>query len=177
MSAVDSYIGEIRPIAFNYAPQGWLICDGSKVSISAYQNLYALIGQIYGGDGVTTFALPDLRGRVPIGMGTGTSALTPRTIGQLLGAETVKLDVPTIPAHTHSLQVSSANGNLLSPKDAFPAATIYKNYFNNSAGPYKEMDTLSVSNSGADIAHNNMMPFMALNYIINYDGSWPQRQQ
>lgn len=176
MSAVDSFLGEIRPVSFNFAPQGWLLCDGRMLDINTYQNLYALIGTTYGGNGINTFALPDLRGRVPIGVGTGISGLTPRVIGQFVGNETVTLDVSTMPNHTHSLQVSSSAGNQLSPKNNIPATTTYKNYFNNPAGPYKEMDPLCVSNQGGNLAHNNMMPFIVLNYIICFDGSWPQQQ-
>lgn len=103
----DGFVGEIRLFAGNYAPVNWLICDGRDVSISQYQVLYSLIGITYGGDGVNTFALPDLCGRLPMGQGTGTG-LTPRTLGQKGGEQTVTLPVNKVPVHTHQVEATTS---------------------------------------------------------------------
>jgi microcystin-dependent protein len=176
---MDSFIGEIRPVAFNYAPSDWAICDGSIVNISQFETLFALIGTTYGGNGSTNFALPDLRGRIPIGSGQGTNpdgtALTNRTLGQYIGSESVSISLANLPQHTHNLCASSSNGNVLSPKNTIPAVTTYKNYYNTTPGVMTEMDPLAVSNFGENQAHNNVMPFLTLNYIICINGYFPQR--
>src|SRR5512143_1505304 len=109
------YVGEIRMFAGNFAPAGWMFCDGQLLPISENETLFQLIGTTYGGDGQSTFALPDLRGRAPIHFGNGF------TLAEMGGVETVTLTVPQIPAHNHALLASSDHGTTSNPADAFPA--------------------------------------------------------
>jgi len=110
---MDAYLGEIKCFAGDYAPKGWFLCQGQVLNISNYQALYSLLGTQYGGDGIATFALPDLRGRTPIGTGTGTG-LTTRVTGQLLGSETVALTSHEIPNHFHTISNQATATNNLS---------------------------------------------------------------
>lgn len=171
----DCFIGEIRMFGGNFAPMDWALCDGSTLSINDYSALYALIGTTYGGDGSTNFKLPDLRGRVPLHRGQGTG-LTPRTIENSFGAETVTLDTTQIPSHSH---VISAGG------DATTAAPAGK-YPGNSAGfglysaaaPDSTMNQAAVGPSATTTAqpHSNLMPTLCVNFIIALNGEFPQRQ-
>jgi len=111
---MDNYLGEVRIFAGNYAPEGWQFCNGQSLSVSEYQALYSLIGTTYGGDGVNTFALPDLRGRVPVGVGSG-PGLTPRVLGQSGGSEEVALVESQIPAHGHNLTVNTSEASTATP--------------------------------------------------------------
>ncbi len=118
MAGMDPFVGEIEMVGFNYAPQGWALCDGSILSIQSYSALYALIGTTYGGNGVTTFALPDLRGRVAIGQGQG-AGLTNRVIGSVAGTEKTYLTVSNLPVYTSTATVTgSASGKIMASTDA-----------------------------------------------------------
>lgn len=187
-NAVDSYIGEVRMFSGNYAPDGWHLCDGTLMSISAYEALYSLIGTSFGGNGATTFGLPDLRGRLPIGQGTG-SGLTPRVLGQTGGTEMVTLTPANIPSHTHAVNTVAATattGTLVADVNGAPgnltfaqAANGVKDYMNNNA-PTPTIATLadgSISNSGPTQTqpHQNMMPSFVVNYIICLEGLYPER--
>ena len=169
----EPFLGEIRLFAGTFAPVGWNFCNGELLAISENDALFALIGTTYGGDGQATFALPDLRGRVPVHQGTG-QGLSPYTIGQTGGAEAVTLTVAQIPTHSHTLQVTTNQGTTADPKGnviaaapgtcsvfaARPANTLY-----NSAH-------VSPSTSG-NLPHENRQPFVAINYIIALQGIWP----
>lgn len=183
---VDAYVGEIRMFAGRYAPQGWHFCDGGKLPISGYEAFYSLIGTTYGGD-ATTFGLPDLRGRVPIGQGQGTG-LTARTLAQNGGAEAVALSSATIPAHTHTFNTTGADattGTLLSDAGGGTRGLGLakgtggaKTYMNNATvNPVSAaLATTTVSDSGqAGLPHSNMMPSFVVNFIICVDGLYPQR--
>lgn len=179
----DAYLGEIKLFSGNYAPVDWMICDGSLLNVSNYNALFALLGVTYGGNGVSTFALPDLRGRVPVGQGQGTG-LSNRAMGNTGGNETVTLTAAQMPVHTHSWQVSTADGNantpgstvmLAKPTGTTNAYTLYRapgeSGLTTAAGP-SDM----ISASGGNAAHDNIMPSMALNYIICVNGgAFPQR--
>src|SRR6185503_4216533 len=110
------FLSEIKLVSFNFAPQGWAFCDGQLLPIAQNQALFSLLGTYYGGNGVTTFALPDLRGRLPMHTGSGPGpGLSPRSLGETGGTETVTLISTQMPAHSHSLQVDNANGTTASP--------------------------------------------------------------
>lgn len=181
---VDAYLGEIRMFGGDYAPQDWLPCDGRLVAISTYDVLYALIGTTYGGDGQTTFALPDMRGRLPIGEGS-VPGLTPRVPGQQGGSETVTLTVNTMPAHTHAANAVNTAGTQPNPTGGVWAATVntttstaVNQYIKTSeiVPPAKPgvMDPRAIEASGGNAPHSNMMPFLSLNFIICILGTPPK---
>jgi microcystin-dependent protein len=172
ISAQDSYIGEIRMFAGNFAPFDWAICDGSLLSISEYDALYSIIGTTYGGDGVMTFALPDLRGRLPMHSGTG-SGLSSRTIGEKGGAETTTLTVNQMPAHSHLVNAVGALGNQNDPTLGLPANTntLDKEYSNST--PDVQMKTSMIGVSGGNQAFYKNPPYLAINFIISLYGIYP----
>lgn len=166
------YIGEIRMFAGDFAPLGWAFCDGRLLPISEFETLFALIGNFYGGDGVTTFALPDLRGRAPVHMGTGIG-LTSRPIATSFGTETVTLQMTQIPpGHSHSVAVSSAPGDRLSPAGAYLAASALQNAGYAPASSGTMHDSVVEPTGGGP--HENMQPYLCINFIIALDGSFPQ---
>lgn len=163
----DSYAGEIRMFAGTFAPAGWLDCDGQLLQISAYPTLFNLIGTTYGGDGQSTFALPNLQSRVAVGTG-GTMQL-----GMTGGAETVTISSQQVPLHVHPL-MSTTSGQQQSPANAVPASTGSYNVY----GPKTTPTTLisaSVGNSGGTGPHNNIQPYLGMRYIISTDGQSPPR--
>ncbi len=179
---MDPILGEIRPFASNFAPEGWLPCDGRTLNIQEYQPLYALIGVTYGGDGSTTFKLPDLRGRLPVGQGQGTG-LTNRTLGQMGGASTVTLAQANLPVHSHGFSVSGNEGSTNIPSTGAPLAvpqaqtggTMYA-YATPGTGTAQTFaaDTITTA-PGTGLPHNNLMPYLAINYIIAVTGLFPNR--
>lgn len=173
-------VGEIRMFAGNYPPNGWAFCDGSLISISENDVLFTLIGTTYGGDGQNTFALPDFRGRAPISVSSGNS------MGQMGGTETVTLTGTQIPAHRHPMQVANVPGttNIPSPgvmpaKAAdieFPGGTKQvMTYAKDNAGGKITVNPQSVSVYGQSYPHNNMKPYVGINYIICLEGIYPTR--
>lgn len=171
---MEAFTGEIRMVAFRHAPYGWALCDGQLIQVSSNQALYSLIGTTYGGDGTTTFALPDLRGRVPIhaGQGPGTSSL--RSLGGRGGVESVALTTSQIPSHTHQIAASSSNGSLSSPGGNFLAATS-SNTYADSATPDVTLNQKAVIPVGGSQRHENMPPFQVVNFIICLEGEYPPR--
>lgn len=169
----DAWLGEINLVAFNFAPPGWATCDGQLLPINQNQALFSLLGTTYGGNGQTTFALPDLRGRAPIHMGQGTG-LTIRDMGELGGEESHTLSVTEIPQHKHTLMADSAVGSSDTPANAAPAknAAGVPQY---STNPAIAMNANSVGLTGGGAAHNNMPPFLTMNYIIAINGIFPPR--
>ena len=171
---MDAFVGEIRMFAGAFAPIDWAFCDGSLYPISYSETLYALIGNTFGGDGVTTFAVPDLRGRVPIHRGVG-AGLSPRTVGQTGGVETVALNSTNVPTHSHTLTGSlnpattgQPGGNLLAKAASFPLYT--------STGPVAALSSAAIgTSSGPPQAHNNVQPFLCVAFIICMNGYFPQR--
>jgi microcystin-dependent protein len=166
----NPYVGEIRLFAGNFAPAGWALCQGQLLSIAENEVLFQLIGTTYGGDGQETFAMPDLRGRLPVHQGQG-PGLSNRVIGELGGSETVTLTVAQMPAHSHMLSASSAAASMGSPGGAIPAATAVNSY-DTGAGT-ATMAAGAISSSGASQAHSNMGPTLALNCIISLFGIFP----
>lgn len=171
----DYTVGEIRMFAGSYAPEDWALCDGQTLRINDYQLLYAVIGTTYGGDGVNDFKLPDMRGRVPIGMGTSTSGIN-YPIGQAGGTETVTLTGENLPAHTHAVNVQSAPGSVGVPTNAVWAAAPQAEF--GTAGAMVSMSDKAISAEGGTVQggvapHDNMMPFKALSFIIALTGLYP----
>ncbi|WP_298327489.1 tail fiber protein [Asticcacaulis sp.] len=178
---VDYYVGEVRLFAGQYPPVDWHLCDGSLLSVSTYQALFALIGTTYGGDGVTTFGIPDLRGRVPVGQGQGTG-LSPRTLAQAGGAEAVSLAAAHTPAHSHSFATAGVTATDLTPGQTLafantesPATAYLKDGSGAGAATVTTLAAPSISTSTGGATHNNMMPTMALTYIIALNGTFPTR--
>lgn len=176
---MEPFIGEIRMFAGNYAPFGWAICDGSRVSIAEYEALYSLIGTLYGGDGVSHFNLPDLRGRVPIMWGDNQGAGF--RIGASGGAESVTLMSHQMPAHTHRLGASTAQPvQSLSPTEVYgganlvPASPSPKPRLYGAPGALVPMAN-AVGLAGGNYPHNNMAPFLAVHFIIALYGIYPSQ--
>jgi microcystin-dependent protein len=174
----EPYIGQITLFGGNFAPRGWAFCNGQLVSIAQYPALFSLLGTTYGGNGQTTFALPDLRGRVPMHPGSG-PGLTPKNLGQQGGTETVTLDITQIPAHSHQLNTSTANGSSANPTNNFIAVTHDPNTLNNlnSFAPTANsaLGPTAVQQSGGSQPHDNVQPFTCINYIIALEGVFPPR--
>jgi microcystin-dependent protein len=174
---MDPFLGEIRMVGFNFAPVGWALCNGSILNIQQNTALFSLLGTTYGGNGTTTFALPDLRGRVPVSQGHGplTSAYT---LGQQGGAENVTLTGAQMPAHTHGLAANSAAGSATSPINGFIASASDSNggavtgYATSSNGA---LNAAAVTVSGGNQAHNNLQPYLSVNFIIATVGIFPSR--
>jgi microcystin-dependent protein len=168
----NPFVGEIAIVPFNFAPVGWALCDGSLLLISQNQALFALIGTYYGGNGTTTFALPDLRGRMPLGMGNG--PVGNYVIGQLAGESAHVLTTVEMPQHSHGLNGIAANGTSDSPAGLLPArnpAGIPAYGSGTTAG----MNAAAIAASGSGQPHNNMPPYLALNFIIALQGIFPSR--
>ncbi|MCH9697603.1 MAG: tail fiber protein [Gammaproteobacteria bacterium] len=181
-SGTDPFLAEINMFAGNFAPRGWAQCDGTLLSIELNQSLFSLLGNDFGGDGRTSFALPDMRGRVPIHAGQGTN-LTNRSLGVMGGAETVTLDVSQIPNHSHTatstLHASSVNsGNTSVPTGAVLADDGSDNIYA-AVTPNVDMSTDAVTttlgNPNGSQGHENMQPFSVINFIIAIDGTFPPR--
>jgi microcystin-dependent protein len=169
---MDQYLGQILLAGFNFAPAGWHLCDGSLLPIDQNDILFNLIGTTYGGDGVNTFALPDLRGRTAIGQGSG-QGLSPAIMGQRGGAEGVNITSQTYPMHTHTLAGTSDTGDAQNPSGAVVATgqTIYR----------PEAPTLVMNNAmcgvapGSNLPHENRQPYQVCNWIISLVGIFPSQ--
>lgn len=172
----DPYLGEIRLFAGNFAPVGWNLCDGTALSIAQNDALFNLLGTTYGGDGINTFNLPDLRGRVPVGQGTG-PGLSPRIVGQQYGTETVTLTTQQMPSHNHSFNVCTGAASTPNPANALFSNTGSDNlYVDNPAAPaLKVLGRQAVMNYGANSPHNNIMRSVGMNYIICLEGIYPSQ--
>lgn len=169
----DPFLGEISMSGFNYNPVGWAKCDGQLLPVAQNTALYSLLGTIYGGDGETTFGLPDLQGRGPIHFGQG-PGLSNRPIGQRSGVETVALSQSQIPSHTHSvaLPVSASPGTQDSP--GVPAVTEQLPLYRPAADA-NDAGGDSIVGTGSGTAHNNMAPFLTVNFNIALVGQFPSR--
>jgi len=173
-NAQEPFIGEIRMFAGNFAPRGWAKCEGQLLAINQYNALFSILGTRYGGDGHTTFALPDLRGRVAIGSGTG-PGLTPRSLSQRSGSETNMLTVANLPAHNHSINAVTADGNTSVPGGNLPAGTKLLDKEYSDATATTTMNATMVSSTGGGQAVNNMQPYLTVTYIIALQGLYPSR--
>lgn len=178
-NSYDAYIGEIQMVAFDFAPAGWELCDGKILLISQNTALFQLIGTKYGGDGRSTFALPDMRGRVPVCFGQG-PGLTNRKLAEIAGNETVTLSVREMPSHTHQHNAAN-NATKTSPNpDGLFLGISAGNFFTSPPGPPVTNKLLPMnpevnSVAGSSQPHNNMQPFLSLNFIICTEGIYPQK--
>jgi microcystin-dependent protein len=160
----DPYIGEIRMFGGNFAPVGWLLCQGQLLPISQYDVLFNLIGTTYGGDGQNTFALPNLASRLPVHQGSG------YVLGQMAGVETVTLNRNQMPVHTHQpVGTQTAQGQ--SPSNSYWANNTNLPY--SVAAPSAAMAPNALSNAGGNQPHENMSPYLAINFIIATEGIYP----
>lgn len=179
---MDGFLGEIRLFAPDFAPKNWAFCRGQLLAINQNQALFSLLGTYYGGDGRTNFALPNLTGRSGMGVGTG-SGLSARNLGDSIGSTTNTITIAQLPAHTHALSgtlalpANSATGNQQSPTTGYFASDGSKKYDSQQDGVTMQPATLNltVSNVGSGTAVTNMMPYLALNYIICLAGVFPSR--
>jgi microcystin-dependent protein len=172
---MEDYIGTISLFAGNYAPLNWAICDGRILTIQQNPALFSILGSTYGGDGKTTFALPDLRGRVPVGVGQS-PGLTNRELGKTGGEEAVALTIAQIPSHTHTYNALSGNRESKDPSGNFLGITPGAWYAQKNPGDtLLPMNAETVSMAGGGQPHNNMPPFVGMNYIICVKGLFPQR--
>ena len=162
----EPFVGEIRMGGFNFAPQGWAFCDGSLLAISEYDVLFDLLGTTYGGDGQTTFALPNLLGRVPIHQGLGYLP------GQSGGTETVALTTAQMASHTHAISVENGAGTLASPNGNYFAETPSAVFA--TPGTTEAMGSV-VSTMGGSLPHDNIQPYQAITYIISLFGVFPSQ--
>jgi microcystin-dependent protein len=167
----NQFIGQIDIVGFNFAPTGWAICNGQIMSIAQNTALFSLLGTTYGGDGVTTFALPDLRGRMAIHQGQG-PGLANYIIGQLSGEEQVTLTLNQLPNHTHLPMGSSSTANALSPSSAVWATTT--TFLYSSTGTPVPM-TAAIGATGGGGPHENRPPFLVMNFIISLFGVFPSQ--
>ena len=168
---MDPFVAEIRIVGFNFAPQGWAFCDGQLLPLSQNTALFSLLGTMYGGNGLNNFALPDLKGRAPIQQGQG-PGLSDRFQGETGGVETVTLIESEMPGHTHNVQAVNDAGLQSSPQGAFPARA---NMYKNSPGNLGPMRLQAMTTAGGSAPHNNMQPYLTLNYIIALQGVFPPR--
>ena len=169
----DPWIGEIALVPYNFAPRGWAMCDGQLLPIAQNTALFSLLGTTFGGDGQTNFALPDLRGRAPIHAGQG-PGLANRSLGENGGNENVALNESQIPSHTHQAMASSFNGISDSPANAVPARdpSGTPQY---GAAANTPMGTGAIAATGGSQPHDNMPPFLVMNYVIALEGIFPSR--
>ncbi|GAB3181258.1 phage tail protein [Telluribacter humicola] len=166
-----AYIGEIRMFAGTFAPAGWAICDGRSLLISEYDALYTLIGTLYGGDGTNNFNLPDLRGRVPVHMKTVSGGLSYQ-IGEMAGVESVTLTTQQIPVHNHAVVVSTATADSTLPTNSFIGKSNDVDIFYED-NPNQNMNPGSISPIGGSQPHDNMQPYLCINFIISLEGIFP----
>ena len=171
----EPFVAEIRIFAGNFAPRGWAFCNGQLLPISQNTALFSLIGTTYGGDGRSTTALPDLRGRAPMHPGRG-PGLTDRRLGERGGVETVTLSEAQMPGHTHTARASNEQGEENDPVNASLAGSVGNNlYTNQVGGPFSSLSSQTHAMTGGSQPHDNMQPFLAMSFIIALVGLYPSR--
>lgn len=167
----EPYIGEIRMVAFNFAPNGWAFCNGETIAISQNTALFSLIGTTYGGDGVTTYQLPNLESRLPVHMGSDNQGNN-YVIGELSGVEEVTVLTSQLPAHNHALRAAAAAGTETSPAGAVWAESALEQF--STVSPTGAFGA-TMTQTGGSQPHNNLQPFLAINYVISLFGVYPSR--
>ena len=168
----EPFLAEIKMVGFNFAPRGFALCDGQTLPINQNQSLFSLLGTTYGGDGRTTFRLPDLRGRAPIHVGTGPN-LSTRDLGDRGGAETQGITEAQMPEHSHVVQATSDPPTLDDPAGnvlAGPSLSIYA-----APSVAVDMEPLTIADAGLGLGHPNLQPFQVLNFVIALQGLFPSR--
>ncbi|WP_027003665.1 phage tail protein [Hugenholtzia roseola] len=181
---LEAFIGSIVLFAGNFAPRGWALCEGQILPIAQNTALFSILGTTYGGNGQTTFALPDLRGRVPLSQGQG-PGLPNIQLGEMGGQATVTLITPQIPAHTHTLQAANGAATTSTPQNGLLATwngtedsegtNVTGHSFVTGATPTTTLAPTSIGSAGGSQPHNNMQPYLGLNYIICLEGIYPSR--
>jgi microcystin-dependent protein len=162
------FLGEIKIITWNFAPQGWAFCNGQFLPINQNQALFSLLGTMYGGNGQTTFALPDFRGRAPVHVGSGF------TQGQAFGQSAHTLTISEMPAHTHFVQVSNSDGTDANPTGGVILSKSVANSYG-AAANLSPMNAATIGNTGGSQPHTNQQPYLVLNFIIALQGVFPSR--
>jgi microcystin-dependent protein len=170
----DPFVGEIKMFAGNFAPRGWALCDGQLLAVSQNDALFSLLGTTYGGDGRTTFALPDMRGRIPIHAGTG-PGLSQHRLGEKGGSETHTLSINEVPSHTHAVQALNKPGDSGNPEDRHWAASSGTPLAYSNADPDTDLAAEAIDGAGGNQSHYNMMPNLCINFIIALFGIYPSR--
>ncbi len=168
---MDPFLGEIRPVPYNFAPRGWAFCQGQIMQISQNTALFSLLGTTFGGNGSTTFALPDLRGRVPVGAGQAADGQQ-YDLGEVAGVESVTLLTQSMPAHNHGTLVCTGTASGASPANELPAHSLANVYDTAAKSAFAPQ---AISMTGQNWPHGNIQPYTAINYIIALEGIFPQR--
>jgi microcystin-dependent protein len=174
---VDPYIGEIRIFAGNFAPKDWALCNGQLMAIVQNTALFSILGTNYGGDGKTTFGLPNLQAATPMSQGSG-PGLTPRQVGEVGGSPTVTLTAAQLPGHSHTFGVELGLGDQTAVANNFVAANRNASAFTAPNAPNlntQPMNAAAIANSGGSQPHNNRQPFLGLTFIICLNGIYPPR--
>jgi len=169
----EPFVGEIRMFAGNFAPRGWAFCDGQLLAVSQNDALFSLLGTIYGGDGRTTFGLPDMRGRIPLHAGTG-PGLSPRRLGSKSGAETETLTVNQLASHTHTFQANTAEADSNAPQGNVPAEVLGYRFYREDSQT-ESLASGAITNIGGSRSHTNLMPAICVNFIVALVGIYPSR--
>ena len=172
--AQEGFIGEIRMFGGNFAPRTWALCDGQLLPISQNPALFSILGTTYGGDGRTTFGLPDLRGRVPMHPGNG-PGLSSRRLGEKGGSETNTLTVAQMPSHNHTVNAVKVDGNTNDPSGAYPANTKLLDKEYSTETKDTAMNPAMINNTGGNQSINNIQPYNNVNFIICLQGVFPSR--
>lgn len=181
----EPFLAEIKIVSFNFPPKGWAFCNGQFLPINQNQALFALLGTTYGGNGQTTFALPNLRGRVPIHFDSNPNS--PRPLGEAAGSTSVTVNIQQMPAHNHTMSGTATQAALVG--GAIPASTkslaqaiaatgsppTNVNLYSTNLSGLQAMNAASITNAGGSQPHNNMMPYLVLNFIIALQGIFPSR--
>lgn len=168
------FIAEIRIFSFDFAPRGWAFCSGQTLPINQNQALFSLLGTTFGGNGVTTFALPNLNGRAPIHWGNG-PGLPGVSLGQAAGQEQHTLTIQEIPQHQHLIVASANNPSQTSPGGAYPSTFTTDNVYTPNASANGVMSPTAIGNAGGSQPHNNMQPYLVVNICIALQGIFPSR--
>jgi microcystin-dependent protein len=173
---MEPFLGQLTLVGFTFAPVGWQFAAGQLLSIQQYSALFSLLGTYYGGNGTSNFQLPNLQGNVAIGYGQG-AGLSDYVIGETSGAQNVTLTSSTVPTHSHSIQTGGGTANLSSPQNNLigDAKHASGNLFTAADSGPLNMAAQAVSTAGNNLPHNNMMPYLALNWIIAMSGVFPSR--
>lgn len=169
----EPFVGEIRMFAGNFAPRGWAFCDGQLLAVSQNDALFSLLGTIYGGDGRTTFALPDLRGRIPLHAGTG-PGLSPRRLGAKAGSERETLTTNQLASHSHDFNANTAPADNIAAQGRVTAEGVGVNFYL-ASDQNTEMASNMVESTGGSGSHTNLMPTLCINFIIALFGIYPSR--
>jgi microcystin-dependent protein len=170
----EPFLGQLTMFGFNFPPRGWAFCDGQILPINQNQSLYSLLGTTYGGDGRTSFALPDLRGRAPMHEGTAPGGGQSHNLGQKTGSETVPLTNAETPAHTHAAMAKSSGGDNPNPGTRVLAGSAPSEVYHDPAS-LSDLQSGTIANAGGNQGHENMQPYLTISFGIALTGLFPSR--